>query len=77
MREWPTWATLVPGPITLVIVVRGLIKKKETLIAKLPLENMCFRVSEFPSYRVTELPCFQVSKGGKEGGPIRGLELIM
>ena len=34
-------------------------------------------VSEFPSFRVTKFPSFQVSKGGREGGPMRGLELIM
>ena len=36
-----------------------------------------FWVSKFPSFQVTEFTSFQVSKGEMEGGPMRGLELIM
>ena len=36
-----------------------------------------FQISELPSFQVTKFPSFQVSKGGREGGPMRGLELIM
>ena len=36
-----------------------------------------FQVSKLPSYRVSKFPSFQDSKGGREGGPKRGLELIM
>ena len=39
-------------------------------------EILSYRVAEFPSYRVSQFPSFQVSKGGREGGPRRGLELI-
>ena len=36
-----------------------------------------FRVSELPSFQVSKFPSFQGREGGKEGGPMRGLELIM
>ena len=36
-----------------------------------------YRVTELPSYRVSEFPSLQVSKGERDGGPMRGLKLIM
>ena len=32
---------------------------------------------EFQSFRVFELPSYRVYKGRREGGPMRGLELIL